>query len=50
MIEDLAVVTLVMETKGKMMNMPIEGKFRYIRVWKKFANGVKVVAGSCTEL
>lgn len=49
-IEDLAVVTLIMDTKGKMMNMPIEGKFRYIRVWRKFADGVKVVAGSCTEL
>lgn len=49
-IGDNAVVTLVMDTKGKMIDMPIEGKFRYIRVWKKLGDGFKVIGGSCTAL
>lgn len=49
-IEDAAVVTLVMDTKGTMMGQPFEGRFRYIRVWKKFNDQYKVIAGSCTAL
>lgn len=49
-IGDSAVVTLVMDTKGKMIDTPIEGKFRYIRVWKKWGDGFKVIGGSCTAL
>lgn len=49
-IDDVAVVTLRMETKGSMMAQPIEGTFRYIRVWKKMDNNYRVVAGSCTAI
>lgn len=49
-IGDNAAVTLVMDTKGKMIDMPIEGKFRYIRIWKKVGDDLKVIGGSCTAL
>jgi ketosteroid isomerase-like protein len=49
-IGDNAVVTLLMDTKGKMIDMPIEGRFRYIRVWKKLGADFKVIGGSCTAL
>lgn len=45
-IEDLAVITLQMELKGDYNNEPFEAKYRYIRFWKKFPEGIKVVGGS----
>jgi ketosteroid isomerase-like protein len=48
--DDTAVVAVVYDTKGTMLGNPIEGKFRYIRVWKKFPDGVKVIGGSCFKL
>lgn len=45
-IEDLAVITLTIELKGSFNNEPFEAKYRYIRFWKKFQNGIKVVGGS----
>ncbi len=47
---DNAVVVVVYNTKGKMLGTPIEGQFRYIRVWKMFPDGLKVVAGSCFKI
>lgn len=47
---DNAVVVVVYNTKGKMLGTPIEGQFRYIRVWKMFPHGLKVVAGSCFKI
>jgi ketosteroid isomerase-like protein len=47
---DIATVVVVYETKGTMMGHPIEGKFRYLRVWKEFADGLKVIAGGCCML
>jgi ketosteroid isomerase-like protein len=49
-IEDTAIVVVVIETKGKMLGQPIEGKFRYLRVWKLFSDNWKVIGGSCTKL
>lgn len=49
-IDDTAVVSVLIETKGKVFNQPMEGKFRYIRVWKSFNNKLKVIAGSCIQL
>ena len=49
-IEDLAVVTVVYDTKGSMLGNPIQGKFRYIRFWKQFPDGMKVIGGSCVQL
>ncbi|MCE2998134.1 MAG: nuclear transport factor 2 family protein [Cyclobacteriaceae bacterium] len=47
---DNAVVVVVYNTKGKMLGTPIEGQFRYLRVWKMFPDGLKVVAGSCFKI
>lgn len=46
-IGDTAIVVLIYNTKGTMLGNPIQGKFRYIRVWKLFQDGLKVIAGSC---
>jgi len=45
-----AVVVIVYDTKGTMLGNPIQGKFRYIRVWKMFNDGLKVIGGSCFKL
>ena len=47
---DTAVVVVVYDTKGNMLGEPIEGRFRYLRVWKRFGDGLKVIGGSCTKL
>jgi hypothetical protein len=47
---DTAAVVIVYDTKGKMLGDPIEGKFRYIRIWKEFEDGIKVIGGSCFKL
>ena len=47
---DTAIVVMVYDTKGKMLGNPIEGKFRYIRFWKRFPEGFKVIGGSCFQL
>lgn len=49
-IEDTAVVTVVYDSKGSMLGNPIQGKFRYIRFWKQFPDGFKVIGGSCAQL
>ena len=46
-IDDTAVVTLVLDTKGAMLDQPIEGRFKYIRVWKLINGQIKVVGGGC---
>ena len=48
-VDDIAIAVVNYNTKGKMMGKPIEGKFRYLRVWKKFNEGLKVVAASCLQ-
>ena len=45
-IEDTAVITLSMVLKGSYNGEAFEGKYRYIRFWKKFKEGIKVVGGS----
>lgn len=47
---DIATVVVVYDTKGSMLGSPIQGKFRYIRVWKEFGDGLKVIAGGCCML
>ncbi|WP_343632762.1 nuclear transport factor 2 family protein [Fluviicola sp.] len=49
-IGDTGVVTIVYDSKGSMLGNPIRGKFRYIRFWKQFPDGLKVIGGSCTQL
>lgn len=45
-IEDLAIITLLMDLKGEYNNEPFESKYKYIRFWKQFSDGLKVVGGS----
>lgn len=44
---DNAIVVVVYDTRGKMLGNSIHGQFRYIRVWKLFSDGLKVIGGSC---
>ncbi|WP_316821584.1 nuclear transport factor 2 family protein [Pedobacter gandavensis] len=45
-IDDMAVITLTMKLSGEFNAVPFEANFRYIRFWKKFPDGIKVVGGS----
>ena len=49
-IDDTAIAIVTYDTKGKMLGNPIEGKFRYNRVWKKFDDGLKIVTVSCMQI
>jgi hypothetical protein len=49
-IDDTAIVVVVYETKGIMLGNSIQGQFRYIRIWKQFPEGLKVIGGSCCKL
>ncbi|WP_028297347.1 nuclear transport factor 2 family protein [Olivibacter sitiensis] len=44
----LSIVTMI--AKGKVMGTPIEGKFRYFRVWKRFDDTLKVIGASFMQL
>lgn len=48
--DDTAIVVVVYTTKGTMLGNPIQGLFRYIRIWKQFPDGMKVIAGSCLQV
>ncbi|SMC61232.1 nuclear transport factor 2 family protein [Pedobacter nyackensis] len=45
-IDDMAVITLTMKLNGKFNDVPFEANYRYIRFWKKFGDGIKLVGGS----
>ena len=45
-ISDTAVVAVTVELKGNYLGQPLDGKFRYIRVWKRVESSWKVIAGS----
>ena len=47
---DTAIVVVDYDAKGKMLGKLIEGKFRYIRIWKQFNEGLKVIGGSCFQI
>jgi len=49
-IGDNAIALVTYNTKGKMLGTPIEGTFRYNRVWKRFDNGLKIIAVSCLQV
>ena len=49
-IDNLAVVTVPVSLNGTYDNNPINGVFKYIRVWKQFDGHLKVIAGSCVQL
>lgn len=47
---DNAIVAVTVELKGEFMRQSIGGIFRYIRVWKKVDNRLKVIGGGCTPI
>jgi len=47
---DTALSIVTMTAKGKMMGTPLEGKFRYFRVWKRFNGTLKVIGASFMQL
>lgn len=49
-IGDSAVVCITVLLKGTYDNHPLDGTFRYVRVWKRFDDNLKVIAGSCVAL
>ena len=46
LIDDAAIVSMALFLKGQYAQQPIEGNFRYIRTWKKCAEGWKVIGGA----
>lgn len=49
-IGDTAVVSIMIETSGKILDQVLKGKFRYIRVWKLFGETWKVIGGSLVQV
>ncbi|MCC9072822.1 nuclear transport factor 2 family protein [Flavobacterium sp. F-65] len=49
-IDDTAVVGVTVLLRGKYDGKPLDGIFRYSRVWKRFGENLKVIAGSCVQL
>lgn len=47
---DDVVVAVTVEIKGDYLGEELNGKFRYLRVWKRFENNWKVIAGSVVTL
>lgn len=48
--EDTATFIVVYDTKVTLLGNTIQGKFRYLRIWKLFADNVKVIGGRCFML
>lgn len=44
--DDISIVTVIIHLKGKYGEQIIDGKFRYLRIWKLFDNSWKIIAGS----
>jgi ketosteroid isomerase-like protein len=49
-LDDTAVVSVLVALKGKYFNDPIDGHFRYLRVWKQVEGTWQIIAGSCIQL
>ncbi|MEI2274486.1 nuclear transport factor 2 family protein [Sphingobacterium sp. ML3W] len=47
---DTALSIVTMTAKGKVMGAPLEGKFRYFRVWKYVDDKLKVIGASFMQL
>lgn len=47
---DTALSIVTMTAKGKMTGAPVEGRFRYFRVWKRFDGTLKLIGASFMEL
>ena len=47
---DISTVVVSVHLKAKYADQIIDGKFRYLRVWKQFNNSWKVIAGSGVQI
>ncbi|REC40079.1 nuclear transport factor 2 family protein [Chryseobacterium sp. 5_R23647] len=47
---DTALSIVTMTAKGSIMETPLEGKFRYFRVWKRFDDSLKIIGASFMQL
>jgi len=47
---DVAVVAITVAIKGNYLGEDVDGRFRYLRVWKQFESHWKVIAGSVVTL
>ncbi len=45
-IDNISTVAVTLHLKAKYADQIVDGKFRYLRVWKSFDNSWKVIAGS----
>jgi ketosteroid isomerase-like protein len=45
-VDDISTVAVTLFLKGKYKGQIIDGKYKYLRVWKLFDNSWKVIAGS----
>lgn len=49
-IGNTAISTITMKAKGKMLGTAVAGTFRYLRVWKRFDESLKVIAATIVQL
>jgi ketosteroid isomerase-like protein len=49
-IGDVVVVAVTVTLEGSYLGMRADGRYRYLRVWKRVAGGWRVVAGSVVAL
>ncbi len=50
LIGDTAVVAVSIEMRGKFLEHPLDGVYRFLRVWKQFDDQWKVIGGSSIPL
>ena len=49
-IGDTVIVAVTLVLNGKYSQQSLDGKYRYLRVWKLFDDSWKIIAGSCALL
>jgi hypothetical protein len=49
-IDNTAIVAVDLTLEGKFEKQSLDGKYRYLRVWKLFNTSWQVIAGSCVSL
>lgn len=50
LINDNAIVSVVVSLKGNYLGNPIDGQFKYIRTWKLFNDQWKVIGGAGIQM
>lgn len=48
--DTISTVVVTIHLKGKYLDQIIDGKFRYLRVWKSHNNSLKLIAGSGIQI